>query len=89
MIHRINIKIFLVFLLIFSIVVAPISAQQELTSPNFKILGPTIDSGGGVSNSANISLLSSLGNPTADSRLTLGSYLMTSALPVNSKQMYH
>lgn len=78
---RKKINLFLILFLLLTIVITPISAQQELTSPNFKILGPTIDSGGGVSNSANFSLLSSLGNPTADSRLTSASYLMSSGFP--------
>lgn len=43
---------------------------ETLTSPTYRILDPTISSGGGVSTSPSYSLLSSV-NPTADRRLTV------------------
>lgn len=54
---------------------------QELTSDNYKIVDPTVDSGGGVSESTSYSFLSSIGNPTADARLTSGSYAVGSGFP--------
>lgn len=56
-------------------------SAQELSSTNYKILDPTIDSGGGASDSTNYSILQSLGNPTADARLTSGSYALGSGFP--------
>ena len=55
-----------------------IGAQSLLTSSNYKILDPSIDSGGGASESNNYSMIASLGNPSADSRLVSGSYLIQS-----------
>lgn len=54
----------------------PVSAQ-ELDSPNYTIVDPTFDGGGGISNSGNYSLLSSI-DPNADSRLSSGSYAIGS-----------
>lgn len=65
------------FLLIFNFGVT----AQELNSTNYKILDPTIDSGGGASDSTNYSILQSLGNSTADARLTSGSYALGSGFP--------
>ena len=59
----------------------PTLAQSELTSDNYKIIDPQVDSGGGVSNSASFGLLSSLGDPTADARLTSGSYKVGLSFP--------
>lgn len=53
---------------------------ETLTSPTYRILDPTISSGGGVSTSPSYSLLSSV-NPTADRRLTSTSYAIKSGFP--------
>lgn len=76
-----KINLLLIPILLLALILSPISAQQELTSTNYKIVGPTVDSGGGTSTSTNFSLLSSIGNPTADARLTSASYLMSSGFP--------
>lgn len=64
------------------IITAPVLAQQqELTSNNYKIVDPTVDSGGGVSESANFGLIASIGDPTADTRLTSGNYAIRTGFP--------
>ncbi len=57
--------------------------SAQLESDNYTILDSQIDSGGGAgdSTSGNYSLLQSLGNPTADARLTSGSYAMGAGFP--------
>jgi len=54
---------------------------QNLDSTNYRIEDPTVDSGGGPTDSSNYSLLQSLGNPNADARLTSGSYELKSGFP--------
>ncbi len=59
-----------------------IKAQnQQLDSTNYRLLDPTVDSGGGAGDSANFSLLGSTGNPTSDARLESGSYAIGSGFP--------
>jgi hypothetical protein len=58
-----------------------ISAQQYLDSTNYRIVDSTLDSGGGVSTGTNFDLLASLGNPTADARLTSTTYAIGSGFP--------
>ncbi len=61
---------------------AKVSAQnQQLDSTNYRLLDPTVDSGGGAGDSTNYSLLASVGNPTADARLESGSYALGSGFP--------
>jgi hypothetical protein len=57
-----------------------VSAQAELTSNNYKIVDPQVDSSGGISESSSYSLISS-SDPIADARLTSGSYQIGSAFP--------
>jgi len=75
-----------VIVLFLAVTITPLTVfaqDQELTSTNFKILDPSVDSGGGAGDSASgdYSLLTSLANPTSDSRATSGSYAYTSGFP--------
>jgi hypothetical protein len=76
-----KIAIIVIISLLFVSYPAKFSAQLE--SDNYKILDSQVDSGGGAGDSAsgNYSLLQSFGNPTADSRLTSGSYAMGAGFP--------
>lgn len=67
---------------IFFLLVFPVKVfAQELSSQNYKIIDPIVDSGGGVSTSTNFDLLASLGNATSDSRLVSGSYAVGTGFP--------
>lgn len=57
-----------------------VSAQAELTSNNYKIVDPQVDSSGGISESSSYSLISS-SDPISDARLTSGSYQIGAAFP--------
>lgn len=72
----------LIFILIVGLSLGTIMkvSAETLTSPTYKIIDPTISSGGGVSTSPSYSLLSSV-NPTADKRLTSSSYAIKSGFP--------
>lgn len=78
---RIKVALLFVSFLMFQSFLAITTLGQELTSPNYKILDPTVDSGGGAGDSTNYSILFSTGNPTADARLTSGSYAVGSGFP--------
>ena len=54
---------------------------QNLESTNYRIEDPTVDNGGGVTESSSFSFLAAIGNPTADARLTSGSYELKSGFP--------
>src|SRR3972149_3671572 len=78
-------KIYLFLIVIFCLV--SLNSQyfyvfaQNLDSTNYRIEDPTIDSGGGATDSSNYSFLQSLGYPNADARLTSGSYELKSGFP--------
>lgn len=69
------------FILLLNTVI--IQAQSQLDSTNYRILDPTIDSGGGTADSGteNYSLLTSTGVAGADERLESTSYALGSGFP--------
>ncbi|MDQ6985026.1 MAG: hypothetical protein Q9M91_00350 [Candidatus Dojkabacteria bacterium] len=58
-----------------------VNSQAELTSPTYKIVDPTVDSGGGRSESTSYSMLSSQGGALDDARLLSASYRIGSGFP--------
>ncbi|MBW7953166.1 hypothetical protein H3C67_00045 [Candidatus Dojkabacteria bacterium] len=72
-------KIILLLLLSF-LIASPVFAQS-LDSSNYSILDATVDSGGGQMTSTNYAGVISVGNPTADTRMTSGSYALGSGFP--------
>ncbi len=70
------------FVLIFLsiILITNVNAQTELESTNYRILDPTFDSSGGISEGEDYNLISSLG-PINDARLESGSYALGAGFP--------
>lgn len=60
------------------LIVSSIHAQTELTSPSYRIVDSTVDSGGGLTESASYSIIESIGNTVGDARLTSGTYALSS-----------
>lgn len=77
-----TIKILTVSLLVLiTIILLTITIHaQALTSTNYKIVDPAVDSGGGVSTSTNYNLLSGI-DPTSDAKLTSTNYALKSGFP--------
>jgi hypothetical protein len=61
--------------------VTVLAQQQQLDSTNYRILDPTVDSGGGAGDSTNYSLLSSMGGAVSDARLESTSYAIGAGFP--------
>ena len=77
-------KISLLSIILLSVIIRPVVMAQAgaaLSSTSYKILNPSVTSGGGVSTSTGYALLSAAGQVGADTRLESTNYRMRSGFP--------